>query len=268
MVSTKDHVTNLVMGVSEEQRSTLRSMSVATGMTIGTLHRKLRDATIERKSSQLKPLSHRHQHAALANSAGEAGQDNWATRSQKQEFHREGHVPCGGRASTARLRATFSFEGKIGMWLFVRYLPVLRNSRNRPADTLVDTLMNVDAAVYRELVTTRVVSAIKTRFPSANKRVVLQHDNATPHGAITNEVVASVSTDGWTFVVRRQPPNSPDLNVLDLGFFASVQSLQYKVASHSIDDVIPLTPCGLPGALIGEARERVSNSSGSHALGG
>ncbi|ETV90584.1 hypothetical protein H310_14676, partial [Aphanomyces invadans] len=25
------------------------------------------------------------------------------------------------------------------------------------------------------------------------------------------------------------PPNSPDLNVLDLGFFASIQTLQYKM---------------------------------------
>ncbi|RHY23095.1 hypothetical protein DYB32_009307, partial [Aphanomyces invadans] len=63
-------------------------------------------------------------------------------------------------------------------------------------------------------------------------------DNATPHRAITDEVLASVSKDGWTIAVRRQPPNSPDLYVLDLGFFASIQSLQYKVVSRSIDDVI------------------------------
>ncbi|ETW04759.1 hypothetical protein H310_03907 [Aphanomyces invadans] len=40
------------------------------------------------------------------------------------------------------------------------------------------------------------------------------------------------------FVIRCQPPNSPDLNVLDLGFCASIQVLQYKMVSSSIDDVI------------------------------
>ncbi|ETV90215.1 hypothetical protein H310_14950 [Aphanomyces invadans] len=89
----------------------------------------------------------------------------------------------------------FSFEGKIGMWHFVRYLPALRNSRNRPAGTLVATLVNVDAAVYREFVMTRIVPAVRARFSSANKRVVHRHDNATPHGAITNEALVSVSPD-------------------------------------------------------------------------
>ncbi|ETW04739.1 hypothetical protein H310_03888 [Aphanomyces invadans] len=56
MVYTKDHVTNLVMGVPDEQQATLSDMSVATGTNIGTHHRKLRVGTIERKSSQPNPL--------------------------------------------------------------------------------------------------------------------------------------------------------------------------------------------------------------------
>ncbi|ETV90435.1 hypothetical protein H310_14779 [Aphanomyces invadans] len=106
---------------------------------------------------------------------------------------------------------------------------------------IVPTLVNVDAEVYRDYIFTRVIPAIKGKFPTSTKRVVIQHDNATPHGGITNEDLASVSTDGWTFVLRRQPPNSPDLNVLDLGFFASIQSLQYKLVSRSVDDVIRAT---------------------------
>ncbi|ETW06577.1 hypothetical protein H310_02795 [Aphanomyces invadans] len=45
-------------------------------------------------------------------------------------------------------------------------------------------------------------------------------------------IVACVGADGT------KPPNSPDLNVLDLGFFASIEALQYKMVSSSIDDVI------------------------------
>ncbi|RHZ32887.1 hypothetical protein DYB37_012737 [Aphanomyces astaci] len=51
-----DYVPNLVSGVPEDQRNTLRDLSDATGLTLGTLHRKLRDGTIQRKSSRIKPL--------------------------------------------------------------------------------------------------------------------------------------------------------------------------------------------------------------------
>ncbi|KAF0695539.1 Aste57867_13656 [Aphanomyces stellatus] len=133
------------------------------------------------------------------------------------------------------------FDGKIGMWPIVKSAPAARNSRNRPAGTMVTTLVNVNADVYQDYVINKVIPAIKENFPSAHRRVVLQQDNATPHRSISDASLASVSTDGWTFVVRRQPPNSPDLNVLDLGFFASIQALQYKSVSRTVDDVIQAT---------------------------
>ena len=39
-------------------------------------------------------------------------------------------------------------------------------------------------------------------------------------------------------VVRPQPACSPDFNILDLGFFNSIQSLQYKKRPKNIDDLI------------------------------
>ena len=38
--------------------------------------------------------------------------------------------------------------------------------------------------------------------------------------------------------IINQPPNSPDMNVLDLGFFNSLQSLAYGTISGSIDELI------------------------------
>lgn len=35
-----------------------------------------------------------------------------------------------------------------------------------------------------------------------------------------------------------RPPNSPDLNLLDLGFFSAIQALQYKHWPKTIDDLI------------------------------
>ncbi|ETW06323.1 hypothetical protein H310_02607 [Aphanomyces invadans] len=41
--------------------------------------------------------------------------------------------------------------------------------------------------------------------------------------------------------MRRQLPNSPDLNVLDLGFLSSIQSLQLKKVGRTVDEVIRYT---------------------------
>lgn len=38
--------------------------------------------------------------------------------------------------------------------------------------------------------------------------------------------------------MTRQPPNSTYLNVLDLGFFSTIQSLQQKQATKSMDELI------------------------------
>ena len=37
---------------------------------------------------------------------------------------------------------------------------------------------------------------------------------------------------------RSLPPNSPDCNVLDLGFFAAIQSLQQREPARTIDELI------------------------------
>ncbi|ETW03763.1 hypothetical protein H310_05130 [Aphanomyces invadans] len=145
-----------------------------------------------------------------------------------------------GRPRYDTERGTY-FDGKIGMWPIVEYRPAQRNSRHRPAGTIVATLVNIDATVYRNYVVAQVIPTIKAKFPTSNKRIVLQHDNETPHGGVTNEDLVSSSTDAWTFVVRSQLPNSPDLNVLDLGFFSSLQALHHKLVSRSLDDVIHAT---------------------------
>ncbi|ETV65481.1 hypothetical protein H257_17775 [Aphanomyces astaci] len=259
---TVQDVQQRVGAVPFEQRSTMRDISVATGIPVGT-----------------KNASNFAAYATLAETAGHAGageagpcvefdplwdvvhlDEKWfnADKDRRTMYLLANEAPpCRSWKSkrfipkvmflAAVARPRFDegrgvlFDGKIGMWPFVDLVPAVRSSRNRPAGTLVTTLVNVNANVYRDYVINKVVPAIKASFPSTNKRVILQQDNATPHRSITDAELASVSTDGWTFVVRRQPPNSPDLNVLDLGFFASIQSLQLKKVSRTVDEVIRYT---------------------------
>ena len=35
-----------------------------------------------------------------------------------------------------------------------------------------------------------------------------------------------------------QPPNSPDMNVLDLGFFNQIQTIQYETCAINIDELV------------------------------
>ncbi|KAF0683218.1 hypothetical protein As57867_024640, partial [Aphanomyces stellatus] len=272
-------------------RSTMRDMSEATGIPIGSIHRSLKAGTIQRRTSRIKPLLNDnnkaerlafcrpcgpHSSRFAASGAGEAGSpetpefdDMWdvvhldekwfnVDKDVRKVYLTEGEEPDNRARKSKRFipKVMFlaavsrprydnvrgeNFDGKIGMWPIVEYLPAVRNSRNRPAWTMIPTSVNVDARVYRDYVLTQVIPAIKAKFPTENKRVVLQHDNATPHGGITDADLECVSTDGWSFVVRCQPPQSPDLNVLDLGLFASIQALQLKLFCRTVDDVIRAT---------------------------
>ncbi|RHZ10534.1 hypothetical protein DYB37_012778, partial [Aphanomyces astaci] len=196
---TAEYVQQLVQAVPVDQRSTFRDLAAATGLSSATLNRHLKKGTFEPRSTRIKPL---------------------LTEANKEE-----------RVAFCNLWNVVQMDEK--------WFNAAKDRRKVylvPAGTMVTKLVNVDAAVYRDFVINKVVPAIKASFPSATKRVLLQHDNATPHGSITDAVLESVSTDGWTFKMRKQPPNSPDLNVLDLGFFASIQSLQYKKMSRTVDD--------------------------------
>ncbi|KAJ3661851.1 hypothetical protein Zmor_006230 [Zophobas morio] len=66
-----------------------------------------------------------------------------------------------------------------------------------------------------------------------------QQDNARPHCSVDDEeVVRAGSENGWNKKMICQPLNSPDFNVLDLGFFNAIQSLQHESPTN-IDELIP-----------------------------
>lgn len=59
-----------------------------------------------------------------------------------------------------------------------------------------------------------------------------------PIGAFTWAAINDAGMQGWKIVVRRQPPKSPDLNILDLGFFNAIQALQYQTQANSVDTLV------------------------------
>jgi hypothetical protein len=85
----------------------------------------------------------------------------------------------------------------------------------------------------------KVIPAIREKWTIGSKELVIkiQQDNAKPHLDVT-KVTSELQKDGWNMVIKNQPPNSPDFNVLDLGFFHSIQSIQHKMEARNIDELI------------------------------
>jgi hypothetical protein len=125
-----------------------------------------------------------------------------------------------------------TFDGKVGMWPFVTYQPAATTSTNRVRGTIITKPTNVTYRVYLEYMLQKVLPAIKQKFPrnhAPSIHIGIQHDNAPSHfkgddpgwQAATNQEMV------WRFYLKEQPTNLPDTNVLDLGFFASIQALQW-----------------------------------------
>ncbi|XP_074283005.1 uncharacterized protein LOC141607550 [Silene latifolia] len=136
------------------------------------------------------------------------------------------------------------FDGKLGIWPFVSQVPAVRNSKNRAAGTLeTKCIESINKQVTRDMVINSVLPAIKAKWPSClGKHVIIQQDNARPH--INNDdpdFKKAATADGWRIELVYQTPNSPDLNVLDLGFFRSIQSLQQKKKAIKLDELIQNT---------------------------
>eukprot|EP00559_Dactyliosolen_fragilissimus_P006415 CAMPEP_0184857158 /NCGR_PEP_ID=MMETSP0580-20130426/2320_1 /TAXON_ID=1118495 /ORGANISM="Dactyliosolen fragilissimus" /LENGTH=508 /DNA_ID=CAMNT_0027352589 /DNA_START=6 /DNA_END=1532 /DNA_ORIENTATION=+ len=133
------------------------------------------------------------------------------------------------------------FDGKIGLWPFVNVEAAKRNSVNRPKGTLETKAMtSVRKEHTKEILLEYIIPEIKRRWPLRHKnKIVIQQDNASPHPAEDDpDLVAAMTEGDWNICIENQTPNSPDLNVLDLGYFASIQSLQQKKNSRNIDDLI------------------------------
>jgi len=69
----------------------------------------------------------------------------------------------------------------------------------------------------------------------------LEQDNAPSHLEVNDPLFCEAAKkDGFDIRLKGQPPNSPDMNILDLGFFRAIQSIQYKKHAKTVEDLIPV----------------------------
>ena len=133
------------------------------------------------------------------------------------------------------------FSGKIGIFPFVYTEPAKRRSKNRAAGTLeTKAISSVTKDVIRSCLIEKVLPSIQTKWPgSVGEPIYIQQDNARPHiHPMDPKFLEAACKNGFDIRLTFQPPNSPDMNVLDLGFFRAIQSLQYQEAPSTVDELV------------------------------
>ena len=157
---------------------------------------------------------------------------------------------------------TVLFDGSVGIWPVVKMHTPKRASELHPRvnGELVPYLKSatMDASLFVEMIETKLIPAIIERaqrvlneHPDYRLTVYTQLDNAGGHGVGTSVDILNEKGANAHPRIRIhfhcQPPNSPDLNVLDLGAWYSIQkavpSLVYdpSVPKSSLEDRIITT---------------------------
>lgn len=134
------------------------------------------------------------------------------------------------------------FDGLIGIFPFIRREEAKRSSKNRPKGTIVTKpLDSIGRTEITDMLVNKVMPAIREKFPASSRgeNIMIQQDNARPHAKSDDVIVnAAGKTNGWNIGLTCQPPNSPDLNVLDLGYFRSIQSIKDTMSPANVDELI------------------------------
>lgn len=134
------------------------------------------------------------------------------------------------------------FDGKIGVWAFVDWVQAKKKSPNRERGTWeVKPSPSVDREKSREYIVKYVLPAIKEKWPEKDRwnTIFIQQDNARTHVKADDPIFAlEAARGGWDIRLVNQPPNSPDCNILDLGWFASIQSMFHRKMPKTLPEII------------------------------
>ena len=103
-------------------------------------------------------------------------------------------------------------------------------------------ITSITREVIREFMINQVLPAIRAKWPreDVGKRIFIQQDNAPTHLKLDDpEFCEAAKQEGFDIRLICQPPNSPDFNVLDLGFFRAIQAIQYKKNAKTLETLVP-----------------------------
>ncbi|XP_057537042.1 uncharacterized protein LOC130814832 isoform X2 [Amaranthus tricolor] len=128
-----------------------------------------------------------------------------------------------------------------GIWPFITQEPAKRSSKNKKRGEMeTKPIQSITKEHIREMLITNVLPTIRAKWPAElSKHIYIQQDNAKPHIAHNDRgFLEEAMKDGFNIQLVQQPPNSPDMNVLDLGFFRSIQALQYQKSAYNVKELL------------------------------
>jgi hypothetical protein len=135
------------------------------------------------------------------------------------------------------------FDGKIGCFPLVTYERAIRDSGNRlRGEQVIKPIQSITREVIRDFMINKVLPAIRAKWPreDVNKPIFIQQDNAPSHLKVDDPQFCELAKQyGFDIRLICQPPNSPDFNILDLGFFRAIQAIQYEKDAKTMKDLIP-----------------------------
>jgi hypothetical protein len=117
-----------------------------------------------------------------------------------------------------------SFDGKNGLYPMVE-------ERHAVQGGPIVTPVSITAAYFEELIIEKLLPDIALKCPRETiaRCIRIQCDNASPHRVDPVRFNNKCIELGIDCSLIFQPPQSPDLNICDLSFFASIQSIYYKI---------------------------------------
>ena len=114
------------------------------------------------------------------------------------------------------------WDGKLGIWPIGDWVPAKWKLMNRPKGRLVWKNKMVTKEVYRELLISKLIPAILDNCPSRDRMsrtIFIQQDGAKNHiHEDDEEFNNALMEQDINTKLYMQTPNSPDINLLDLGF--------------------------------------------------
>ena len=120
------------------------------------------------------------------------------------------------------------WDSNLGIWSIGDWEPAKQKSKNRPKGTLVWKNKVVPKEVYWDLLISKIIPSILEKWPSRDmlsRKIFIQQDGAKNHISWDDKLFNDALVDnGINATLYTQAVNSPDVNLLDLGFFRAMQS--------------------------------------------
>ena len=128
------------------------------------------------------------------------------------------------------------WDRKLGIWPIGDWEPAKCKSKNRARGTPVWKNKAVTKEVYRELLISKLLLAIIEKWPwtdRLSRKIYIQQDGAKSHiGEDDKEFKEALAEQDINAKLNTQTANSPDVNLLDLGFFQAIQSFNDAVLKN------------------------------------